>query len=121
MKILKLVTIGSLPREIREDLYNMHAMFSNPEAVERRFYQKRIPSGTMDISEVIVTNIPEDQLQPFTSVADMPPIVIAQNRLVDGQHRILASRKAGQRTLPYVDASSVIDTDKCGYISELPR
>ena len=51
----------------------------------------------------------------------MPPLVVAQNRLVDGQHRILAARKAGQRTLPYVDASSVIETEKCGNISELPR
>ena len=114
--------LNNLPRDMREELFNEHAMNLNPEATELGFYAKRVPSGMMNIKDVQVDNIPESQLEYVMEAdpADLPPIVISDGRLIDGQHRIQAARLKGVDQLRYIDVTGLIDTEAGGYISELP-
>ena len=114
--------LADLPRDMREELFNEHATNLNPEAIERKFYAKNVPSGLIDIRDIKVDEIPADQLQRYkdAKLADLPPIVIADGRLIDGQHRIQAAREKGIRQLRYIDMTGLIDTEAGGYVSDLP-
>lgn len=113
--------IGDLPRDMREELFNEHATNLNPEATERGFYAKSVPSGLIFIRDLKVDKIPADQLERVKSakLSDLPPIVIADGRLIDGQHRIQAAREKGYSQLRYIDVTGLIDTNAGGYISEI--
>lgn len=111
--------LGLLPRDMREDLFNMHAVSMEPEATERGFYMKRVPMGTIDIRQLVVAKIPPAQLTSY--VGKLPPIVIADGQLIDGQHRILAARARGETQLDYIDVSGLIDIESMGSISKLPE
>jgi len=112
--------IATLPRDMREQLFNEYATYINPEANQRQFQLKRVPSGEIEIEGMQIDSIPEAQLQPMTLTSKVPPIVIADGKLTDGQHRIAAARKAGRKTLPYIDITGLTDTEKAGFISTLP-
>lgn len=115
--------LADLPRDMREELFNEHATNKNPDATERGFYGTKVPSGLIDIAGIKVDEIPEAQLARYVDakLADLPPIVIADGRLIDGQHRIQAARKRGIRQLRYIDMTGLIDTEAGGFISELPK
>lgn len=110
--------IGDLPRDMREELFNEHAMSVNPDATERGFFAKRVPTGTVAITDLKVDAYPAAQVASYTG--DLPPIVIADGRLLDGGHRITAARFRGEKILRYIDVSGLIDTDSMGFISKLP-
>lgn len=110
--------LGRLPRDMREELFNQHSISVEPEATERGFYAKRVPMGTIDIRELVVAKIPPEQLTRY--VGNLPPIVIADGHLIDGQHRILAARTRGETQLDYIDVTGLIDIESMGSISKLP-
>lgn len=114
----RMFRIGDLPRDMREELFNEHAMSVNPDATERGFFTKRVPTGTIAITDLEVDAYPAAQVASYTS--DLPPIVIADGRLLDGGHRITAARARGETHLRYIDVSGLIDTDSMGFISKLP-
>jgi hypothetical protein len=113
--------LEKLPRDMREELFNEHAMNLNPTATERGFYSKSVPHGTMSLEGVVIDKIPAEQLTRYADVKKLPPIVIADGRLIDGQHRIAAARAQGVHSLPYIDMTGLIDTNAGGFISELPK
>ena len=115
------VRLGDLPRDMREELFNEHATNLNPDATERGFYAKRVPSGTIAIADLIIDRIPVEQLERYTDPAHLPPIVISDGRLIDGQHRIARGRSDGVERLRFIDVTGLIDTDAGGFVSELPR
>ena len=114
--------IGDLPRDIKEAMFNEYATFVNPEAKESQFYKKTVPFGMIKTKDLIVENIPDSQIQSFKGIDTMPPIAIADGKLIDGQHRILSARKAGQTAIKYIDVSGLTDTSEhgAGFISHLP-
>jgi hypothetical protein len=114
--------IADLPRDMREDLFNNYAMFTDPDARQRAFEMKRLPGGMLRLDGVKVARIPDSQLEDYIAAGadNLPPVLIADNRLIDGQHRIAAARKQGVTELPYLDATGVHDTEEAGYISDLP-
>jgi hypothetical protein len=114
-------SISDLPRDMREELFNLHASYVNPNATESRFYAKRVPSGVIKLDGIKVEQIPDAQLSRYQKVEAMPPIVIADGRLIDGQHRIAAARRDGVKELPYIDLTGLLDTKEGGYISDLPN
>jgi hypothetical protein len=107
--------IGDLPKQMREELFNLHATHVNPDATERDFYAKRVPTGVINLEGVKVDNVSTRELDK-----NVPPIVIADSRLIDGQHRIASARKAGVTKLRYIDLTGLISTEGSGYISDLP-
>lgn len=117
----RMFRLGDLPRDMREELFNEHATNSNPEATERGFYAKSVPSGLIDIKNLEVDETPVDQLKRYidAKLKDLPPIVIADGRLIDGQHRIQAARSKGIRQLRYIDVTGLIDTNAGGFVSEI--
>lgn len=114
--------IADLPRDMREELFNEHATNLNPDATERGFYAKTVPSGLIFIKDLKIDKIPADQLQRYkdAKLADLPPIVISDGRLIDGQHRIQAAREKGYSQLRYIDVTGLIDTNAGGFVSEIP-
>lgn len=115
------VRLGDLPRDMREELFNEHATNLDPDATERGFYAKRVPSGTIAIADLVIDAIPTGQLEGYTDPGKLPPIVIADGRLIDGQHRIARGRADGVARLRFIDVTGLIDTDAGGFVSELPR
>jgi GNAT superfamily N-acetyltransferase len=113
------VSLSSLPRDMREEMFNNYAMFVNPDATEAAFFSKKVPSGTMSIAGLKIDSIPDGQLKPWNSAA-APPIVIADGKLIDGQHRIAAALKAGESRIKYIDISGLTNVEEAGYISDLP-
>ena len=114
--------LGDLPRDMREELFNEHATNSNPDATEQEFYNKRVPHGEIAIKDLVTAKIPDRQLADYLAAdaSKLPPIVISDGRLIDGQHRIAAAKKKGIEKLPYIDVTGLIDTNAGGFISELP-
>jgi 2'-5' RNA ligase len=115
--------LGDLPRDMREEMFNLHATGVNPDATERAFASKQVPHGMLDVEGLQVENVPEAQLKRYVDadVSKMPPIVIADGRLVDGNHRVAAARARGIKQLSYIDLTGIIDTDESGFISELKK
>lgn len=117
-----MVMLGDLPRDMREELFNEHASNSDPDAIERVFYKKSVPSGLIVISDLVIDQVPQVQLERYLTqdIDTLPPIVIADGRLIDGMHRIAAARLQGKTELRYIDVTGIIDTEAGGYISAIP-
>jgi len=115
--------IGALPRDMREELFNLYATHVNPEAKERDFYKAMVPTGVMDITRLDVDQMPEGSTQGLVDMgaSKWAPLVTADSRLVDGQHRIQAARRLKVTKLPYIDMTGLIDTEQSGYITDLPQ
>jgi hypothetical protein len=114
--------IGDLPRDIKEAMFNEYAMFVNHSATEREFYKKSVPFGMIKIADLKIEEIPNSQIQPFKGVDSMPPILIADGKLIDGQHRIQSARNAGKVAIRFIDVTGLTDTSDsgAGFISYLP-
>lgn len=124
---MKTIKIGQLDRAIKEDLYNMHAMFTNPDANEALFYQKEV-----DVVEVDLNTIDNRQLYKGMSEEDSKEYidilknvetrfgVVADGKLLDGMHRITALKNNGVNKFLAVDVSGLIDTHShmAGHICE---
>ena len=125
---MKRIRIGELDRAIREDLYNMHAMFTDTEAIESRFYQKYV-----DVVEIDLNSVPEKQLYKNMSEDDCKEYVgilqnvetrfgvVADGKLLDGMHRITGLKSIGEKKMLAVDVSGLIDTHPhmAGHICEV--
>jgi hypothetical protein len=115
--------LGLLPRDIREDLFNQHAVFNNPDAKESDFYLKRVPRRKLRVDNITgLAKIKPESLKDYEAAdpRKLPPVVISDGRLIDGQHRILAAQRMGITELEAVDVTGLIDTNESGYITELP-
>lgn len=116
----KRVRLDTLPRDIKEDLFNLHATGVNPDATEREFYRNAVPTREIDITNIQIDKIPDDQIDRYGDPSKLPPILIADGRLIDGQHRIAAARKLGITKLQAIDVTGLVDTNASGFVSELP-
>lgn len=111
--------IGDLPRDMREEMFGLHATFVNNEADEKSFYNKRVPSGEIDVNSIETPGISPSQLSRYLEAESLPPIVIADGRLVDGQHRVATAKLKGIARVPYIDMTGLIDTEESGYITKI--
>jgi len=116
----KTFRLGLLPRDMREEFFNLHATSVNPEITERKFGLMEVPTGLLDISKISV-HVPAEELKRY-EVKDfsvLPPIVIAEGKLIDGQHRIASAQKAGVTRLRYIDMTGLLIPELTGYITEV--
>lgn len=112
--------ISMLPRGMKEQLFNEYSVFVDGEADEREFYRRRVPMGYITLDKLVISPIPDDQLKGYEEVLDVP-IVIANGKLIDGQHRIALARKKGITKLRYIDVTGLTNTKEAGFISDLPE
>jgi len=114
------VLIGSLTRAQREEMFNLHAVYVDQEALEADFYRKSVPVKQLDLT-VIDTNLlypmNDDDIQQYACILDDPSLkypVVANNQLIDGLHRITAAIKKGYRTLDVLDFGTLLKPEESG-------
>lgn len=113
--------IGLLPRDMREELFGVHATFTNPDATQADFNLKVVPKRKLRVDNIEgLMDIPAEQLERYKDPRKLPPVVIADGRLVDGQHRIARAKQQGITELDAIDMTGLVNTEESGYITELP-
>lgn len=113
--------LGLLPRDMREELFGVHATFSDPDAKQADFNLKVVPKQKLRVDNIEgLMDIPAEQLERYNDPTKLPPVVIADGRLVDGQHRIKRAQQQGVTELEAIDMTGLINTEEAGYITELP-
>jgi hypothetical protein len=110
--------LGDLPRDMREELFGLHAVGVNPRATQRGFDAKIVPMRFVDVSGVDVSSYPSHAVASYVPET-LPPIVVADGKLVDGGHRVAAAQRRGIRRLWAVDLTGVIDPQRTGYAADL--
>jgi hypothetical protein len=113
--------LAMLPNDMRQELFNLHANGVNPGATRKGFALLRVPTGQMNITKIQLENIPAKQLARFVvpDFSVLPPIVIADGRLVDGAHRVTAAQQKGLTHLKYIDMTGLLNTELTGYITDV--
>lgn len=118
------VKLSDLPRDMLAEMFNLHATGVNPEAIERVFGMRYVDSGPLDVTRVNLAEldpIPGEQLQRYIDAGfeNLPPVAIADGKLIDGQHRVQAALQAGVTSLRYVDLSGIVNPEATGYLANL--
>lgn len=113
--------LRDLPRGMREEMFNLHATSVNPDATERAFAKKRVPVRDVSIAKIDVSSYKDEDYFGKQDLASLPPIVIADGKLIDGGHRVAAAQRKGIKTLRAIDMTGLLDPDSTGSIAELRR
>ena len=113
---MKRIQIGKLDRAIREDLYNMHAMYTDPDANERAFYQKYVDIVEIDLNSIpdnkLYQHMNEEECQEYVDILKNEETrfaVVSDGKLLDGMHRITSLKSIGEKKMLAVDLSGLID------------
>lgn len=120
------IKIAELPKSIREELFNNHAMFTQPDAIQKIFDFKKLPIKTIDLTKIdngTLYDMPKSSVDTYIKSMNedknLSLCVIADNKLIDGMHRITSLIKNGVKELKVVDATGVVDSEQVGYITEV--
>lgn len=112
--------LGDLPRDMREEMFNLHATSVNPDATEREFNRKTVPSRDIDISQIDVSSYSKDATDKYDPET-LPPIVVAGGKLIDGGHRVAAAQRKGIKTLRAIDMTGLLDPASTGFVGDLKK
>jgi hypothetical protein len=112
------IRIGDLPRDMREELFGLHATGVNPDATERKFFALSFPVIEVDISGCDLSAYTKSSVASYDP-SRLPPVVIASGKLVDGGHRSAAAQNRGLSRVRAIDLTGIIDPDVTGYAAEL--
>jgi len=110
--------IGDLPRDMREELFGLHATGVNPRASQRAFDAKVVPIRTIRTAGVDVSSYPPAQTKAYDPL-QLPPVVIAGGKLIDGGHRVAEAQRRQISTLQAIDLTGILDPEATGFIAEL--
>lgn len=118
--------INKLPRAIKEDLFNQHAMFNNPEATERSFYLKSVPVKYIDLSKIpddVLYDMSDSECNEYYDAMEKDPAlrlaIISESKLKDGLHRITALKRKGVTSMMALDFSDLINVNDSGFICDV--
>lgn len=92
---MKKIRIGDMERAIREEMYNLHAMYVN------------------DIYKLNTHQV-ERYGETLNQVATKFPVV-SGNSLIDGLYRISAAKAQGKSKMDVVDFGNLINPELSGY------
>ena len=118
---MKKIRIGDLDRAMREELFNLHACYVNPDATERDFYSRLVPVKTIDLRVVpkeALHALSAHQVTNYTTTLTNPSTkfpAIAGDSLVDGMHRISVAIAKGQTKMEVLDFGKLIDPKQSGF------
>ena len=114
--------IGDLDRAMREELFNLHACYVNPDATEKDFYSRLVPIKTIDLRAVPKTELyalSAHQVANYTTTLANPstkfPAIAGDSLLIDGMHRISAAIAKGQTKMEVLDFGKLIDPKQSGF------
>ncbi len=110
--------LGDLPRGMREEMFGLHADGVDPSATEREFASKIVPMRDVDVSRINVSGYSWESVASYDP-EKLPPIVVADGKLVDGGHRVAAAQRRGIRVLRAIDLTGMIDPGNTGYVASL--
>lgn len=110
--------IGDLPRDMREELFNLHATSVDPGANERAFYRRVVPTREIDVSRLDVSGYSPASTASY-DLSKTPPIVIADGKLIDGGHRVAAAQRRGITKLRAIDLTGLLNPANTGSITNL--
>ncbi|MCW5156361.1 hypothetical protein [Burkholderia cenocepacia] len=114
------IRIGDLDRAQREELFNLHAMFVNPEASERTFYNLTVPVKKIDLRAVSggdVYQLSDNQAENYRKLLSDNSTrfpAISGNSLIDGLHRISVAKLDGKTSLEVLDFGNLLDPRSSG-------
>lgn len=118
----KKMRIGDLDRAIREELFNLHACFVNPDATERDFYSRLVPIKTIDLRAIpkeALYSLDAHQVERYSPTLTNPstkfPAIAGERLLIDGLHRISTAIAKGQTRMEVVDLGKLINTDESDF------
>lgn len=119
------IRVDSLDRAIKEELFNLHACYVDPECRERDFFNKTVKLVRLDLRQVAdadLVSLSEEKVARYMSVVRsgesyLP--VVADGKLVDGMHRISALKMSGFKECLALDFTGLIDTACSGYQIEV--
>ncbi len=110
-----------LDRCERENLYNLHAMFNDPQARERDFYARAVPVVVIDllaINRQWLHGMSQEQLAGYEAAMRARPMLriacIADGGLLDGAHRIETLLREGRTAMLAADFTGLIDSRSAG-------
>lgn len=118
----KRIQIQELTRGMREDLFNMYAMYKNPEANENQFYKNYVDVVELDLKSIpdqICYKMEEQSLKDYLSILTNNETkygMVAGGKLLDGMHRITSLKNDGKEKMLAVDVSKYINLEDTGYI-----
>jgi hypothetical protein len=106
----KTTTIAQLPDDVQVLVWDM-ALASQPNRVlyrlgRHRFLIRWLPLKAFP-SIPIGTDYRNEEYAQSMMYADLPPIIMCRNRLLDGRHRIWVSRRAGQDEISAIDLADI--------------
>lgn len=110
--------IGDLPRDMREELFGLHATGVDPRSTQRGFDAKVVPVRVVDVSGIDVSGYPAHVVASYVP-EDLPSIVVAGGKLIDGGHRVAAAQQRGSRFLRAIDSTGIVDLASTGYVADL--
>lgn len=116
--LARTMRIGDLPRDMREELFGLHATGVDPSASQRVFDAKVVPIKTIRTAGVDVSSYPAAQTKAYDPL-QLPPVVIAGGKLIDGGHRVAEAQRRGIVALRAVDLTGLINPDVTGFAAEL--
>ncbi|MGU4699142.1 hypothetical protein K6L09_20965 [Burkholderia cepacia] len=114
------IRIGDLDRAQREELFNLHAMYVNPEASERSFYNLTVPVKKIDlksISDADVYQLSDTQAENYRKLLNEQSTkypAVSGNSLIDGLHRISVAKLDGKSNLEVLDFGNLLDPRSSG-------
>lgn len=114
------IRIGDLDRAQREELFNLHAMYVNPEASERSFYNLTVPVKNIDlksISDADVYQLSDTQAENYRKLLNEQSTkypAVSGNSLIDGLHRISVAKLDGKSNLEVLDFGNLLDPRSSG-------
>lgn len=114
------IQIGKLPRGIREDLFNVHATFTDNDANENAFYRKRVPVKTINLdaidNDILYDHMDEENINEYANAIAKDGMLefgtVADGRLYDGLHRITTRKAKDMNTMYVIDMTGLINTEK---------
>jgi hypothetical protein len=119
------VKIGELDRGQREEMFNLHAMYVNPEARESAFNLFTVPVKTIDltsISDEHLYSMTQDAVTMYSKLIENKATkypIISGTFLIDGLHRITTEKMNGKTTMEVLDFGKLINPEESGFQFEI--
>lgn len=111
---------------MREDLYNMYALYMNPDQKENLFYLNYLNIVVLDLKSIpencLYHKMDEGEKEDYLKILEdneTKYAMVANGKLIDGMHRVTALLKKGETKMLAVDASKYININETGYICDV--
>lgn len=102
-------------------MFNLHAMYVNPNASEKTFFLQEVEITGLDLSSIPMDDILKlkpDEVLKYNKLMLNPSTkypIVSGDKLIDGLHRISAAKINGKKVIHALDFGKLINTKESGY------